>query len=87
MRCKLLLVLTFMAGLAGCNEMQCTRSTDCQGSLICDNLGACVVPPDLAGIKSDVGDGGSDDGGVDLGTTSDTTDDLAVPDDGAATTD
>jgi hypothetical protein len=87
MRFKLLLALLLVGGLAGCNEMQCTRSTDCQGSLICDNLGACVVPPDLAGTKPDVGDGGTDDGGVDSGATPNTTDDLAVSDDGAAPTD
>jgi hypothetical protein len=84
MRCKWILSLVVLFGLAvvGCNESMCTRSTDCQGTLICSNLGTCVVPPDLAGTKTDVGDGGSD-GGVDLSTTSD----LSTTGDDAATTD
>jgi hypothetical protein len=75
---RLLLLLTLI-GVAGCNQSQCTRTTDCQGSLICDDVGACVVAPDLAGTKTDDGDGGAVDGGA--------TSDLAAVDDGAATTD
>ena len=80
MRCRLL-VLVALVGIgfaAGCNQSVCTRTTDCQASLVCSNLGQCVVPPDLAGTKMDDGDGG-----VDGGATSD----LASSDDGAATTD
>lgn len=80
MRCKWILFVVALIGFGavGCNEMMCTRSTDCQGNLVCSNVGTCVVPPDLAGTKTEDGDGG-----VDLGATMD----LTSPDDGAATTD
>jgi hypothetical protein len=85
MRCKWIVVaLVGLGGLVvGCNQSLCTRSTDCQGTLVCSDVGTCVVPPDLAGIKSDV-DGG--DGGVDGGATEDlavaasSTEDLATTD-------
>lgn len=82
MRCKWIFVaLVGFGGLvAGCNQSMCTRSTDCQGTLICSDVGTCIVPPDLAGLKDD-GDGGVDGGTTDdLSVASSSTDDLATTD-------
>ena len=83
MRCKWILVaLVGFGGLiVGCNQSMCTRSTDCQGTLVCSDVGTCVVPPDLAGQKSEDGDGGVDGGTPDdLSVAASSTNDLATTD-------
>jgi hypothetical protein len=45
-------------GGAGCGGRSCTRTTDCGGHLVCNDVGACVDAP----VKSGDGDGGSSDG-------------------------
>jgi hypothetical protein len=49
------LALACALALAGCDDLACTRNSDCAAPLVCSALGACIHPP--------VGDGGGDDGG------------------------
>lgn len=67
MRSKILFVSALLFGAAlildsaGCNDMTCTRSTDCPTNLVCNSIGACVPK------ATHDADGGDDETGTDLG--------------------
>lgn len=71
MRSKILFVAALLFGAGcildstGCNDMLCTRSSDCPTNLVCNGIGACVPK------STHDADGGDDETGEDLGGVTD----------------